>query len=182
VREALGKAGIEPHHLEQLSHAATPARDVRLAVDRQRLGDDASDPHPRVERAERILKDDLQALARGPELARRQREKVPPFEADIPRSGLDQPQDEPAGGGLAAARLAHEAQRLARLEVEAYPIHRANHAPAAGEPRTAHVELLDEALHLEQRARRHVTTGQATKCPGSRSSSAGSSRRQLATA
>jgi hypothetical protein len=100
----------------------------------------------------------------------------------MPGGGLDQAQDEAAGGGLAAARLAHEAQRLAALEGEAHAVDGADHATAPREPRAAHVELLGEALDLEERARLHATTGQATKCPGSRSTSSGSSRRQLAMA
>ena len=45
-----------------------------------------------------------------------------------------------------------------------------------GQPGPAHVELLREAAHLEQRAGHQLTTGQATKWPGSRSSRRGARR------
>src|SRR5437773_1235223 len=112
-------------------------------------------------------------------LGRREGDEIAVLEADVPRTGLEQSQDEPAGGRLAAARLAHEPERLARLQGEADVVHGLNHAPPPSEPRPADVEPLDESLHLEQRARHHVTTGQATKCPGSRSTREGSASRQL---
>ena len=122
VRVALGERRIEPHHLEQLGRAAVPARGVRPAIDRERLGDDAPHPHPRVERAERILEDDLHALPGGPELPRGQCDQVTALEADMPGAGLDQSQDEPACRGLAAARLAHQAQRLSARDREAHAV------------------------------------------------------------
>src|SRR5216683_937123 len=146
--------------------SSATSRGVALLVDRERLLDDAPHAHPRIERAERILEDDLHALARGPELVGGERDKVPALEADVPRAWLDQPQDEPPRRGLATTRLADEPQRLTRLEREAHTVHGPDHAAPPGEPGPAHGELLGEPLHLQERCRHHATTGQATKCPG----------------
>ena len=78
------------------------------------------DRHPRVERAVGILEDDLHLAAHLPQVAarratrRRRRRSI-----TWPAVGFDQPQDRPAGGRLAAARFADEAERLAAVDVEA---------------------------------------------------------------
>ena len=74
------------------------------------------------------------------------------------------------------------APRLSTLEGKAHTVHGANDPAVAREPRPTHRELLLELLHFEERPGHHSTTGQATKCPGSRSSSPGSCTRQVATA
>src|SRR5262249_25204069 len=176
---ALGVRRVETHQLEQLADPPAPSGRVALAVDGQRLRDDPSHPPPRVQRAVRILEDDLDAAARRPELTQRQREQVAALQPDLSGARLDEPEDQAARRGLAAAGLPDESQRLSRLEGEADPVHRADHATAAAEPAPAGLEPLGEALHLEQRAGHQLTTGQATAWPGSRSTSTGSPRRQL---
>src|SRR5206468_343481 len=109
-----------------------------------------------IQGPERILEDDLHPLARQPQLARRQRDEVPPLEPDAPRTRLDQPQDQARRRGLAAARLADEAQRLALREREADAVDRVDHAPATGEPRAADVEPLLQPGDLEERPGHHA--------------------------
>ena len=60
VRIAQGHCGQEPGPVQERLHArlaGTPLGDD--PVDAQGLGDDLADGHPRVERAVRILEDDL---------------------------------------------------------------------------------------------------------------------------
>ncbi|MPL91104.1 hypothetical protein SDC9_37167 [bioreactor metagenome] len=111
-----------------------------LAVAQDHLGDLPADPHRRVQRGERILEDegDLAAahlcqcaLGHGGKVAH-------PVEQDLPardarRRAAEQAQDGPAGGRLAAARLADDAEDLARGDVEADPVDRAHDPRRAAE-------------------------------------------------
>jgi hypothetical protein len=47
---------------------------------------------------------------------------VAPVEGDRSGGGLEQPGEQPPGGRLAAARLAHQRQRLAAQHLEVQPI------------------------------------------------------------
>jgi hypothetical protein len=82
-----------------------------------------------------------------------------PVEEDAAARRLDRAQDQPAGGGLAAARLADQPERLAGFDREAHAVHRVDD-PARrgrrerGEGIAPHREVLDEIPHLEQRAAR----------------------------
>ena len=110
-----------------------PARD---AVHHQRLLDLVADGEDRVERGHRLLEDqrDLGA-ADLLHLALVQRQQVASLEDDPaagdPPGPLHQPQDRQRRHRLAAARLADEAQRFARVDVEADVDHR--RGDAAGE-------------------------------------------------
>src|SRR5712691_10115712 len=64
-------------------------------------------------------------------------------------------QDEFRCGGLAAARLPHQAQGLALVDGEAHPIDRLDPAPPSTQKRTTDRKILLEALHFQQRFR-HV--------------------------
>jgi hypothetical protein len=121
-------------------------------VHRQRLADDPLHGHARVERAERVLEDDLQVAAQAAHLRRRQRHHVGAVVDDLPGVGLDQAQDQPAGRRLAAARLADQAERLAAADGEVDAVDRAHHRarPAAEPQALAHREMLDQTGRLEQ--------------------------------
>ncbi len=69
--------------------------------------------------AVRVLEDHLHVAAERAQSALLQVRDVVALEGDLPAGRLDQPGDQAAGGGLAAARLAHQAQRLALAHVEA---------------------------------------------------------------
>src|SRR5439155_1425620 len=167
--------GIEPHDFQEVAHLTLTVGRVGTTVDGQRLGDDASHAHARIQRGERILEDDLHPLARRPESRRRQRDEVVALEADAAGRWLDEPQDQSARGRFATAGLADEAEHLTALDREADTVHRVDDAPPAAHPRAADGEALLEPADVEQRCRHHtVTTGQATTCPGFLSASAGS--------
>src|SRR5262249_61506479 len=106
-------------------------------VDGEWLGDRASHAHARIQRGERILEDDLHPLTRGPQSRGRQRDEVVALEADAAGRRLDEPQDQPSGGGFTTAGLADEAKDLAALDREADAVHRVDDPSAAAQPRAA---------------------------------------------
>ena len=71
-------------------------------------------------------------------------------EHDGAGGGVDEPQEQPPDGGLAAARLAHQAERLAALDDEIDAVHGAHLGDGPLEHAGAHGEGLDEALDLDQ--------------------------------
>jgi len=104
--------------LERLDH---PVRSLVLLadpVDHERLLDDRLDVHARVERAEGVLEHDLHAPPQPPHLVGRQRPDVDPVEHDAPGGQLEQAQDAARDRRLAAARLAHQTERLAAAHGE----------------------------------------------------------------
>src|SRR5258706_11312366 len=85
----------------------------------QRIGDDGSHPLARVQRRVRVLEDHLRLAADRPERAPGQPGDVLAVEDDRPAGQLLQPDDAPAEGGLAAAGLADQAERLPRPDLDA---------------------------------------------------------------
>ena len=80
--------------------------------------DQIADLHPRVERPDRVLEDDLHVLAHLLHALRRERDEVDAVELDLTRGGLEEPEDGASEGRLAAAGLADEANGLASPDVE----------------------------------------------------------------
>src|SRR5262249_54927152 len=102
MRIPLGEGWAEPDHLQQLADQAPAPCRVLPAVDFERLGDDAAHAHARIERAERILEDDLHALPCLPQLVGSERHEVPPLEAHMARGGFDEAKDQSTPGRLTA--------------------------------------------------------------------------------
>src|SRR5690606_925763 len=73
----------------------------------------AGDRRARIEGGEGILEDHLELAADGAHGAAAQGEEIAAGKANGPGIRLDQPHDEAREGGLAAARCADNAQRLA---------------------------------------------------------------------
>jgi hypothetical protein len=105
-------------------------------VDQEGLSHEVEQRHAGIERGKRILEDHLHLAAQGPQLLPAQladldhRAVGDPHE-DLPAGRLDRAHDAPGGRGLAAAALAHEAQRLPLVDVEVDAVHGANvtHGP-----------------------------------------------------
>src|SRR5205823_3281561 len=109
---------VEAHDLEQLLRAATTRAAVADVVDEQRLRDDVTDRHARIERGVGVLEDDLQLasyLAQARLLHPRQ---VLTAEHDGPGRRLQQLQDAISGGRLPRSRFPHESKRLTGIDVE----------------------------------------------------------------
>ena len=121
-------------------------------VDAQALADAVADRRPRVEAGVGVLEDDLHPPAVGLEVGALERRELGAVELDRPGGRLDEPQDEPTDGRLAAARLADQAERLAAPDVEADAVDgldrgdRPLHDPAPDR------EVLDEVPDPDERA------------------------------
>ena len=131
VRIAHHVPGRQADHLQQLLDPRALFLAVCDAVHLQRLGDDVADRHARIERRIGILEDDLDLPADHPHLPPLQGGDVGAVEFDAARGRLDQPHDQAAGGGFAAARFADHGQRLALIDVEADIIDRLHGADLA---------------------------------------------------
>ena len=72
VRVPVAVLGVEADGAQQVSRPSAAGLVAAVqAVDAQRLGDDLVDRHPRVERGERVLEDDLQVAPQRPHRPRR---------------------------------------------------------------------------------------------------------------
>ena len=125
VRVAVRELRGQPAYGEQLGDPAVAPARVRLdAVDAHRLVQDGADLHAGVERAVRVLEDDLDLLPPGGQLLVRQAFEVDALEHDLPRGGAFELEHATAGRGLAAAGFPDQAEGLALPDVEAHPVHR----------------------------------------------------------
>ena len=100
--------------VEQFGDALLHVLAARGVVHAHRLGHDVAGRHARIERGERVLKDDLHLPAVGPQLGLAQMRDVAAVDLDAAVGRLDQPQDGAPDGGFAAAGFADQAERLAR--------------------------------------------------------------------
>jgi hypothetical protein len=98
-----------------------PLLAVAEFLDGQRLAQDCLHAHPRVKRGVGVLEHHLQVPARDPQRPPAQPEDLAPVERDPPLVRFLDPDDQLAERGLAAARLADEAERLAPLQVQGHP-------------------------------------------------------------
>src|SRR5262249_17295076 len=89
---------------------------LRVAVHAQRERDALTDRHARVERGVRVLDDHLHVAAQRLAAWARERLHVHAFERHGAGVRLDETEDEAGGRGLAAAGLADDAERRARLD------------------------------------------------------------------
>ena len=105
----------------------------RDAVDPHRLADDRAHGHARVERRVRILEHDLDLAAQRAQLRRLLGRELVPAELHRTRCRIEELEHQSPGRGLAATRLADEAERLALLDREAEPRHRLDRADAPAE-------------------------------------------------
>jgi hypothetical protein len=144
---------VQVHGLHQPGHLGQRGP-VAHALHDHRLGDDVPHPAARVQRGVRVLEHDLQVPAQCAEFARALMQQVLAAECDLAAGRLDQPQDAPPGGGLAAAGLADQAQHLPGVQVEGHPGHGVHHVPAADRPAAVpDRELLHQVAHGQQRLR-----------------------------
>ncbi|CUK21701.1 Uncharacterised protein [Achromobacter sp. 2789STDY5608615] len=152
VRIAVDHLGHEAALVHQPAHPFLRLGAAGDAVDQQRLHDGVADRHARVERGERILEDELDVPAQRLHGAAAQRADVLAVEFDRAAAALDQLQQRAAGGGLAAAGLAHQRQRLAWIQVEADLLHGVHALLHAAEDAAGDVEGGGQVAHLQHRA------------------------------
>jgi hypothetical protein len=65
-------------------------------MDDQGFADDILDPHTGIERAERVLKDDLHVAPQPPHLTVTRRDQIAAFEHDLTRGRLNQSEHQAA--------------------------------------------------------------------------------------
>ena len=145
---ALG--GRDPHLLEQLERPRSRLV-LGLAVRKHRLVDLEPSAQHRVQRALRVLEDHRDvAPSNLPDLLARELEEVLVAEQHLAPDNAarlgHQPQQRQGGHRLAAPRLAHDAEALAGVQLEADAID-CLHDPAFGG------ELGAQVAHLEDRVR-----------------------------
>src|SRR5262245_41324946 len=132
LHPALGVGNV--HHAEHLHGLVHGVAASEALVEPDGLGDLLTDREDRIERRHRLLEDHRDLLAADlPHLRRRQVQEVPAVVEDLTLDDAagrlgDQPHDAERRHALAAARLAHHAERLAGLDVEVDAVDRANHA------------------------------------------------------
>src|SRR5215475_4323168 len=149
---AVRMLGQEAHVGQELAHTPGALRAVADdAVHGQRLGDDLAHRHPRIQGAVRILEDHLHPPADRPERVLVERRQVATLEENLPAGRPLELQDAPTRRRLAAARLAHEPERLAAPDLEAHAVDGANEAGPAPEQPAAHLKMLHEVGDLKER-------------------------------
>ena len=94
---------------------ASPRRQM---VDVDGFGDDRTDRHPRIERAIRILEDDLHPAAHLAQRVGLERAEIDAVEADRARGGIAQADHRPARRALATTGFTDESERLALADLE----------------------------------------------------------------
>ena len=119
-------------------------------VDAEALRDEVADLHAGVERADRVLEDDLHVLSHLLHPFGRERDEVDAVELDLAGGGLEEPEDRPPEGRLAAAGLADEADRLAAPDIEVDAVDGLPLARGALEEPLLDGEVLLEAADAEQ--------------------------------
>src|SRR5262245_26706923 len=117
----------------------------------ERLAHNIARALARIKRGERILEDDLQLPAVRPKLRLAKPCDVMAVEVNATGRRLDQAHDGASHRGLAAARLTHEAQRLAGADPEAHSIHGIDVAYRAAQDALAHGKMFAQASDLENR-------------------------------
>ena len=80
--------------------------------------------------------------------------------------GLDQPHQQPRGGGLAAAGFADDAERLALADGERHVVHRLDGRDLAVQQSAADREVLAQAFDQQQRLRRAATVARIDRPAG----------------
>src|SRR5690606_10806356 len=140
---AVQRGRIDADGLHQLAgaHERLVARD---AVIQGPLDDRLADGAPRIERAVGVLKYHLDAAAEWMQAALAQTGDILAVEHDAAAGGRDQPRNAARRRRLARAGRAHDAERLALVEVDGDAVDRAHLAHAA-EQAAGDVELLQVA-------------------------------------
>ena len=201
---AICRVGGQADRLQEIAHAGRGLAPSRQPVRPQRLANDPADTVAGVERGEGVLEDHLHPPAQRPQLPLAKVGDVAAVEDNPPSRRLVEADDRPADGGLAAAGLADEAQSLAAADRHRDAVDRPDVADVAVEDEAAlDREVLLDVLQLDERAgsvrtclrrahavaatrvRSHSPAGtglkQASLCPGSISTSGGTSWRERST-
>jgi hypothetical protein len=115
------------------------------------LGHNVADRHPRIERTNRILEDDLHIAPRPFQRPPAKLHEVSAVNHDLAGGRLHEPDQRPAERRLPAARLSNESNRLPWQHIEVDSIHRADLASDSLQHAMPDREVLDHAASSNQR-------------------------------
>ena len=149
-RHPVRAGGGHPHLLQEVGDATLAVARGADAVGHEGLGDRPAHAPTRVQAGEGVLEDRLHPAPELPALGAGQGRDVVPVEGHRPGGGPGQPEHAAGQRGLAAAGLPHQAQGGAALHAQRDVVDRPG--GAAAEDPGGHAELLDQALHAQQRA------------------------------
>ncbi|MNV37729.1 hypothetical protein D3C71_1292590 [compost metagenome] len=143
--------GREADHFHQLGDAVlqlAPAdlRHMRLERLLQRLPDRPA----RIQGGVRVLEHHLHLRTHLPQLLRAERRQIGAVEQHFPARRLDQPENGPPGGGLAAARLTDNSQRLSTEDGQVDAVHRPHRSGLLAEQALADRIMLLQIANLQQ--------------------------------
>ena len=131
MRVAVDVVGVQPHTFKQcLDFLAAFLRRPDV-VNLQRLRDDTSNRHTRVQRRIGVLEDHLHFAAHLTQVFALERDQVGALEFDIAGSRAIKLQDRSPGSRFAATAFTHQAERLAPEYVEAHVVHGLDRADSA---------------------------------------------------
>ncbi len=176
VRITVGEFRIEAAHREQLANACGAACGIALdPVNHDRFGDDLADLHARVQRAVRILKDDLDPAPQRQQILASHLGDIDAVIDDLAGGRLFKPQDAAAGRRLAAAALADQTQGLAAPDGEVDAIDRLHLAHlAVDDDPLGDREMHVQSPHFEERLGFDRSHGHGVICPARLSPNPGS--------
>ena len=135
---------VEAHDVEELAHGLHALLLRAHVVDRHGLRHDLADGHTRVQARIWILEDELHVAAHLLELLVAHLRDIFALEIHLARGGVGQPHDGAARRGLTAAGFTHEAEGLARMDLERNIVYCGNNA--LREPTGEHARLRRELL------------------------------------
>src|SRR5882672_4853868 len=203
MRVAVGRVGGEADCAEKVAHAGGGLAPAGQAVGAERLADDSAHAVSRVQGGERILEDHLHGAAQRPQFSLAEVGDVTSVEKDAPGRRVVETQDRPADRRLAATGLADQPECLPAANRQRDVVDGANVAHVAVEKdATLDREVKLEVLELDEwagavagrlrihavattRVRSHSSAGTGLKhaslCPGSISTSGGTSWRESST-
>src|SRR5436190_23527230 len=127
-------------------------------MDDERLLDNLTRPHPRVERRVRILKHDLHVASRFAQPPARKCEHIFPSKTDVAGRRFDEPQQAAARRRLAAARFADQPERFALFDREAHVVDGV-HDGASAQKSTVPRELFDQVGDFDGRHQLRLVAG-----------------------
>ena len=133
VRVPVVVLGVEANQFQQVLDGPLGALLGLDVLQLERRADDGTHRVPGIQRRVRVLEDHLHLAPQRAHGARPQVRDVAAVEYDLPGRRLDESHQHPRGRGLAAARLAHDAQCLAADHVERDIVHAADQPDAAAE-------------------------------------------------
>src|ERR1039457_6009855 len=125
--------GIKTNYRHNLLDRARPLAVASNPVDPQRFADNRSNPTPRIERTIGILEHHLHASSKASLIILRQSTKIPAVELNLTVGQRIEHRQATGQRRLAAATLAHQAERFASGDVERDAVHGVHHPVAASQ-------------------------------------------------